>query len=72
MKKTYDLRLTSNNHADLMGFGFFEKTHQLVYGNKPFNSDNYVTIEGKTAFYRVNKDNLERPEIVKFLKKVTE
>ena len=67
MKKQYDLAITSHG-VTAMKTGFFEETAGLSMNN--FDPARYIIHKAPKAIYRIDKLDVDSPEIQGFLKKV--
>ena len=66
MKKTYDIEVDCAYHSvSVYEYGFFEEI--CTRNNRPFDPNNYVTVECNSAFYRVEKAERYENEIADFL-----
>lgn len=47
--------------------GLFEKTHKMVFIDKPFPHEDYVTVELPLCIYRMHKSDADREIFKKFI-----
>ena len=66
MKKTYDLSVDCAYHSVFVDeYGSFEEV--CTKNNRPFDPNDYVTVECKSAFFRIEKAERYENVITSFL-----
>ena len=66
MKKTYDIEVDCASHSvSVYEYGFFEEI--CARNNRHFDPNDFVTVECKSAFYRIEKAERYDEPIMDFL-----
>lgn len=63
MKKTYDIVIHSSGVVKAFYYGFFDQRFIKT------DRDEFVIVECEKCFYRVNKYDIQKPAIVRFLER---
>ena len=67
-KKMYDLRVDTHGRVSPLPGGF-EKSHEIVYIDKPIPHEEYITVELPLCIYRMHKSDANRDIFKKFIER---